>query len=106
MLFSTSKEISFPLDLKNAVRMSEQFFILQVSAAEGAEEFYITSNNHTRMEPVEQARKLDRITQQVSCNVSVKSKLQHATPRAFDFFENYCSNSPLPRPKCHSNAPH
>ena len=48
--------------------MSEQFFILQVSAAEGAEEFYITSNNHTRMEPVEQARKLDRITQQVSCN--------------------------------------
>ena len=74
MLFSTSKEISFPLHLKNAVRMSEQFFILQVSAAEGAEEFYITSNNHTRMEPVEQARKLDRITQQVSCNVSVKSK--------------------------------
>ena len=60
--------------------MSEQFFILQVSAAEGAEEFYITSNNHTRMEPVEQARKLDRITQQVSCNVSVKSKLQHAPP--------------------------
>ena len=37
-----------------------------MSAAEGAEEFYITSNNHTRMEPVEQARKLDRITQQVS----------------------------------------
>ena len=35
--------------------------------------------------------------------VSVKSKLQHAppraTPRAFDFFENYCSNSPLPGPK-------
>ena len=29
-----------------------------------------------------------------------------ATPRAFDFFENYCSNSPLPRPKCRSNAPH
>ena len=27
-------------------------------------------------------------------------------PRAFDFFENYCSNSPLPGPKCHSNAPH
>ena len=44
-------------------------------------------------------------------NVSVKSKLQHsppprATPWAFDFFENYCSNSPLPRPKCRSNAPH
>ena len=43
--------------------------------------------------------------------VSVKSKLQHApppraTPRAFDFFENYCSNSPLPGPKCRSNAPH
>ena len=29
-----------------------------------------------------------------------------ATPRAFDFFENYCSNSPLPGPKCSSNAPH
>ena len=31
--------------------------------------------------------------------VSVKSKLQHpprANPRAFDFFENYCSNFPLP----------
>ena len=39
--------------------------------------------------------------------VSVKSKLQHAPPpRAFDFFENYCSNSPLPGPKCRSNAPH
>ena len=46
----------------------------------------------------------------MQCNVSVKSKLQHtpprATPRAFDFFENYCSNSPLPGPKCRSNAPH
>ena len=43
-------------------------------------------------------------------NVSVKSKLQHAppraTPQAFDFFENFCSNSPLPGPKCRSNAPH
>ena len=29
-----------------------------------------------------------------------------ATPRAFDFLENYFSNSPLPRPKCRSNAPH
>ena len=29
-----------------------------------------------------------------------------ANPRAFDFFENYCSNSPLPGPKCRSNAPH
>ena len=29
-----------------------------------------------------------------------------ATPWAFDFFENYCSNSPLPGPKCRSNAPH
>ena len=34
-------------------------------------------------------------------NVSVKSKLQHAP-----FFENYCSNSPLPGPKCRLNAPH
>ena len=38
----------------------------------------------------------------VKDNVSVKSKLQHAPPRAalraFDFFENYCSNSPLPGP--------
>ena len=36
--------------------------------------------------------------------VSVTSKLPHppprATPQAFDFFENYCSNSPLPGPKC------
>ena len=43
-------------------------------------------------------------------SVSVKSKLEHApppraTPRAFDFFENY-SNSSLPGPKCRSNAPH
>ena len=43
--------------------------------------------------------------------VWVKSKLQHpphplwATPHAFDFFENYRSNSPLPEPKCRSNAP-
>ena len=29
-----------------------------------------------------------------------------ASPRAFDFFENYSSNSPLPGPKCRSNAPH
>ena len=28
------------------------------------------------------------------------------SPRAFDFFENYCSNSPLPGSKCRSNAPH
>ena len=28
-----------------------------------------------------------------------------ATPRAFDFFENYCSNPPLPRPKCPSKCP-
>ena len=47
--------------------------------------------------------------------VSVKSKLQHAmrhpplpgaTPWAFNFFENYCSNFPLPGPKCRSSAPH
>ena len=42
-------------------------------------------------------------------NVPVKSKLQHppprATPRAFEFLENFCSNSPLPRPKSCSNAP-
>ena len=29
-----------------------------------------------------------------------------ATPWEFDFFENFCSNSPLPGPKCRSNAPH
>ena len=29
-----------------------------------------------------------------------------APPRAFDFFENYRSNFPLPGPKCRSNAPH
>ena len=28
-----------------------------------------------------------------------------ATPRAFEFLENFCSNSPLPRPKSCSNAP-
>ena len=28
-----------------------------------------------------------------------------ATPHAFDFFENYRSNSPLPKPKCRSNVP-
>lgn len=38
----------------------------QVSAAQGAEDFYTTANNHTRQEPVELARKLDKITQQVS----------------------------------------
>ena len=38
--------------------------------------------------------------------VSVKSKVQHAPPQAFHFCENYCSNSPLPGPKCRSNAPH
>ena len=27
-------------------------------------------------------------------------------PLAFDFFENYCSKSPLPGPKYRSNAPH
>jgi len=35
-----------------------------VTAAQGAEEFYTTANNHTRMEPIEVARKLDKITQQ------------------------------------------
>ena len=41
-------------------------------------------------------------------NVPVKSKLQHppwATPRAFEFLENLCSNSPLPGLKSCSNAP-
>ena len=28
-----------------------------------------------------------------------------ATPRTFEFLENFCSNSPLPRPKSCSNAP-
>ena len=35
-------------------------------------------------------------------DVPVKSKLQHpprATPRVFELLENFCSNSPLPRPK-------
>ena len=51
-----------------------------------------------------------RITIVHRSNVSVKSKLQHAPPRAttraFDLFENYCSNTPLPGPKCRSNVPH
>ena len=40
--------------------------------------------------------------------VPVKSKLQHpprATPRAFEFLENVCSNSPLTGSKSCSNAP-
>ena len=41
--------------------------------------------------------------------VPVKLKLQHpppwAIPWAFEFLENFCSNSPLPRPKSCSNAP-
>ena len=40
--------------------------------------------------------------------VPVKSKLQHsprAAPRAFEFLENFCSNSPLTGPKSCSNAP-
>ena len=35
------------------------------------------------------------------------SQIEASTsPQAFDFFENYCSNSPLPGPKRRSNAPH
>ena len=42
--------------------------------------------------------------------VPVKSKLQHpppprATPGHLYFLQNFCSNSPLPRPKSCSNAP-
>ena len=40
--------------------------------------------------------------------VPVKSKLQHpplATPRAFEFLENFCSNPLLTGPKSCSNAP-
>ena len=41
--------------------------------------------------------------------VPVKSKLQHPPPRATPghlyFLQNFCSNSPLPRPKSSSNAP-
>ena len=37
-------------------------------------------------------------------NVSVKSKLKHP-PRATEFSENFCSNSPLPWLKSCSNAP-
>ena len=41
-------------------------------------------------------------------NVPVKSKLQYpprSTPRAFEFFEKFCSNSPLTGPKSCSNPP-
>ena len=37
--------------------------------------------------------------------VPVKSKLQHSIPWAFEFLENFCSNSPLPGPESCSNAP-
>lgn len=46
-------------------RNNQHMFTVQVSAAQGAEDFYTTANNLTRMEPVEVARKLDKITQQV-----------------------------------------
>ena len=36
--------------------------------------------------------------------VPVKSKLQHP-PRAFEFLDNFCLNSPLSGPKSCSNAP-
>ena len=43
------------------------------------------------------------------CYVPVKSKLQHSPPRNphghLNFLENFCSNSPLLRPKSCSNAP-
>ncbi|XP_074636078.1 TRPL translocation defect protein 14-like isoform X3 [Acropora palmata] len=35
-----------------------------VTAAQGAEDFYTLANNHSRSEPVEEARKLDKVTQQ------------------------------------------
>ena len=38
-------------------------------------------------------------------NRSFNIPLPRATPRAFEFLENCCSNSPLPRPKSCSNAP-
>ena len=46
--------------------MWENKLQLQVSAAEGAEEFYTTTNNIARKEPIELAIELDRKTQQVS----------------------------------------
>ena len=45
---------------------------------------------------------------QIGSYVPVKSKLKHppqATPCAFEFLENFCSNSPLLRPKSCSNTP-
>ena len=44
----------------------------------------------------------------VHANVPVKSKLQHpprATPGHLNFWKNFCSNSPLTRPKSCSNTP-
>ena len=47
----------------------------------------------------------------MNCDVMYRSNRSfnmppRATPRAFDFFEIFCSNSPLPGPRCRSNAPH
>ena len=38
-------------------------------------------------------------------NRSLNIPPPRATPRAFEFLEKFCSNSPLPRPKSCSNAP-
>ena len=56
-----------------------------------------------RLRKVQLHRRLFRVMYRSNRSFNT-SKLQ--PPRAFDFFENYCSNSPLPGPKCRSNAPH
>ena len=43
----------------------------------------------------------------LDCYVPVKSKLQQPPPpRAFEFLEKFCSNSPLPRPFQVIKCPH
>ena len=37
--------------------------------------------------------------------IEASTSTPRANPREFDFFENFCSNFPLPGPKCRSNAP-
>lgn len=59
-----------------------------VSAAQGAEDFYSLANNNTRKESIEEARKLDRLTQQawighpyvdvIDNNIDFSKKVRHA----------------------------
>lgn len=63
--YFTSINLSLHKHIQVFTRGTLIFLLTQVTAAQGAEEFYTLANNHSRSEPVEEARKLDKITQQV-----------------------------------------